>query len=190
MQRVLQHHAEVTRMVATGYPLSDIARRLQLDRKTIHRYRDISLDDLLSSSLDRRPEQVDAFKPYVQQQCAAGVTSGRTLFRAIHERGFRGGYSTGSARLNGPAPFPSRSAPRSSAKTSEVDVVARRLVSLGLVHRRRQKPTRAGRRCAADAASAGRVPTYALHWPPHWFLAPPAAGRPTPALYLATSGAP
>ncbi|MFK3735171.1 TIGR04222 domain-containing membrane protein [Streptomyces sp. NPDC088090] len=47
----------------------------------------------------------------------------------------------------------------------EVDAVARRLVSLGLVRRWRGKPTRAGRRCLADAAAAGRVPAYALHGP-------------------------
>ncbi len=49
--------------------------------------------------------------------------------------------------------------------SSEVDDVARRLVSLGLVRRRRRKPTRAGRRSLAHAASEGRVPAYALHGP-------------------------
>nr|BFD88396.1 hypothetical protein StreXyl84_77970 [Streptomyces sp. Xyl84] len=37
---------------------------------------------------------MDAFKPYLQQQYAAGITHGRVLFRQIRERGFRGGYST------------------------------------------------------------------------------------------------
>ncbi|MFI8522760.1 ISL3 family transposase [Streptomyces sp. NPDC085481] len=99
VQRVLHHHAEVTRMVAAGYPLSDIARRLNLDRKTVRRYRDTSLDQLLDSARDRRPEQLDTFKPYLQQQFAAGVTCGRTLFQQIRERGFRGGYSTLTAYL-------------------------------------------------------------------------------------------
>ncbi|MEU6278264.1 ISL3 family transposase [Streptomyces populi] len=67
VQRVLHHHAEVTRMVAAGHPLSDIARRLGLDRKTVRRYRDTSLDHLLDSARDRRPEQLDAFKPFLQQ---------------------------------------------------------------------------------------------------------------------------
>ncbi|MEU9856233.1 TIGR04222 domain-containing membrane protein [Streptomyces sp. NPDC047974] len=49
--------------------------------------------------------------------------------------------------------------------SAEVEEVARRLVSLGLVRRRRRKPTRAGRRCLADAASTGKVPAYALHGP-------------------------
>ncbi|NEA76938.1 ISL3 family transposase [Streptomyces sp. SID13588] len=94
VQRVLQHHAEVARMVAVGHPLSDIARRLGLDRKTVRRYRDTGLDHLLDSARDRRPEKLDAFKPFLQQQYAAGITNGRTLFQQIRERGFRGGYST------------------------------------------------------------------------------------------------
>ncbi|MEV6113006.1 ISL3 family transposase [Streptomyces sp. NPDC052109] len=94
VQRVLQHHAELTRMVAAGHPLSDIARRLGLDRKTVRRYRDTSLDHLLDSARDRRPEKLDAFKPFLQQQYAVGITNGRILFQQIRERGFRGGYST------------------------------------------------------------------------------------------------
>ncbi|MGW2426145.1 ISL3 family transposase [Streptomyces sp. NPDC001709] len=94
VQRVLHHHAEVTRMVAAGHPLSDIARRLGLDRKTVRRYRDTSLEHLINRARDRRPEQLDAFKPFLQQQYAAGITNGRTLFQQIRERGFRGGYST------------------------------------------------------------------------------------------------
>ncbi|MFE4639316.1 TIGR04222 domain-containing membrane protein [Streptomyces sp. NPDC056773] len=49
--------------------------------------------------------------------------------------------------------------------SSEVDELARRLVSLGLVRRRRRKPTRAGRRRLADAAAAGHVPAYVVHGP-------------------------
>ncbi|WP_343240032.1 transposase [Streptomyces sp. SID12488] len=94
VQRVLHHHAEVTRMVVVGHPLSDIARRLGLDRKTVRRYRDTSRDHLLNSTRDRRPKKLDGFKPFLQQQYAAGITNGRTLFKQIRERGFRGGYST------------------------------------------------------------------------------------------------
>ncbi|MFD5326887.1 hypothetical protein [Streptomyces sp. NPDC127092] len=94
VQRVLQHHAEVTRMVSVGHPLSDIARRLGLDRKTVRRDRDTGLDHLLDSARDRRPEKLDAFWPFLRQQYVAGIPNGRTLFRQIRERGFRGGYST------------------------------------------------------------------------------------------------
>lgn len=57
----------------------------------------------------------------------------------------------------------------------EVDKLSRRLVSLGLVRRRGRKPTRAGRRRLADAASAGDVPAYALHG--HAALVPGSARR-------------
>ncbi|MFF6888914.1 TIGR04222 domain-containing membrane protein [Streptomyces sp. NPDC012421] len=50
-------------------------------------------------------------------------------------------------------------------RSPEVEEVAHHLVSLGLAGRRRRKPTRAGRRRLADAASAGQVPAYALHGP-------------------------
>ncbi|MBY8846647.1 hypothetical protein [Streptomyces sp. SP2-10] len=49
---------------------------------------------VLNSARDRRPEQLDVFKPFLRQQYAAGITNGRTLFQQIRERGFRGGYST------------------------------------------------------------------------------------------------
>ncbi|WUC17405.1 transposase [Streptomyces sp. NBC_00564] len=49
VQRVLNRHPEINRMVATGYPVSEIARRLSLDRKTVRHYRDTDLDMLLAS---------------------------------------------------------------------------------------------------------------------------------------------
>ncbi|MFE4967606.1 ATP-binding protein [Streptomyces sp. NPDC056660] len=55
MQRVLQHHAEVTCMVSVGHPLSDIARRLGLDRKTVCRYWATAFGDatVAAAMLDR-----------------------------------------------------------------------------------------------------------------------------------------
>ncbi|MFJ5934039.1 TIGR04222 domain-containing membrane protein [Streptomyces sp. NPDC093071] len=64
-----------------------------------------------------------------------------------------------------PRSKPVREVIESVGHSSEVDVIARRLVSLGLVRRWRRKPTRAGRRRLADAASAGQVPAYALRGP-------------------------
>ncbi|WP_328944400.1 TIGR04222 domain-containing membrane protein [Streptomyces sp. NBC_00250] len=47
----------------------------------------------------------------------------------------------------------------------EVDELARRLVSLGLVRGRRRRTTRSGRRRLATAASAGGLPAYAREGP-------------------------
>ncbi|MGW0581080.1 transposase [Streptomyces sp. NPDC002920] len=59
MDRVLRRHEEINRMVDVGYPLSELARRLGLDRKTMHRYRDTNFDVLLASARDRRNVPLD-----------------------------------------------------------------------------------------------------------------------------------
>jgi len=66
VQRVLDRHVEINRMVAVGYPISEIARRLGLDRKTVRHYRDSDLDTLLASARDRRSVPLDRFKPFLQ----------------------------------------------------------------------------------------------------------------------------
>lgn len=37
VDRVLQRHEQVNRVIDAGYPLSEVARRLHLDRKTARR---------------------------------------------------------------------------------------------------------------------------------------------------------
>ncbi|MFC4503693.1 MULTISPECIES: transposase [Streptomyces] len=59
VDRVLRRHEEINRLVDVGYPLSELARRLGLDRKTMHRYRDTSFDVLLASARDRRNVPLD-----------------------------------------------------------------------------------------------------------------------------------
>ncbi|MGW0885701.1 ISL3 family transposase [Streptomyces sp. NPDC002671] len=94
VQRVLDRHEEINRMVAAGYPISEIARRLGLDRKTVRHYRDTDLDTLLASARDRRSVPLDRFKPFLQAEFAAGRTSGTELLQHLREQGYRGGYST------------------------------------------------------------------------------------------------
>ncbi|MFF8028718.1 transposase [Streptomyces sp. NPDC007896] len=94
VDRVVRRHEEINRMVDVGYPLSEIARRLGLDRKTVRRYRETSFDVLLASARDRRNVPLDRFKPYLQTEFAAGNTVSTELYQQIRERGFRGGCST------------------------------------------------------------------------------------------------
>ncbi|MEV0373356.1 hypothetical protein AB0I10_26685 [Streptomyces sp. NPDC050636] len=95
VQRVLKRHVKINRMVAGGYPISEFARRLGLDRKTVRRYyRDIDLDTLLASARDRRGVPRNRFKPFLQAEFAAGRTNGTELFQRLREQGYRGGYST------------------------------------------------------------------------------------------------
>jgi transposase-like protein len=94
VDRVRRRHEVINHMVETGYPISEIARRLGLDRKTVRRYRDTAFDVLLASARDRRNVPLDRFKPYLQAQFAAGHTNAKELYHQICERGFSGGYST------------------------------------------------------------------------------------------------
>ncbi|MGW2826098.1 ISL3 family transposase [Streptomyces sp. NPDC001443] len=94
VQRVLNRHVEINRMVATGCPVSEIARRLGLDRKTVRHCRDTDLDALLASARDRRSVPLNRFKPFLQAEFAAGRTIGTELFPHLRTQGYRGGYST------------------------------------------------------------------------------------------------
>ncbi|MGW1625904.1 ISL3 family transposase [Streptomyces sp. NPDC002172] len=116
VDRVRRRHEVISSMVETGYPISEIARRLGLDRKTVRRYRDTDFDVLLASARDRRNVPLDRFKSYLQAQFAAGHTNARWLYGQICERGFSGGYSTLSryvrtlrdgTAVSAPAPVPS-----------------------------------------------------------------------------------
>ncbi|MER5906018.1 helix-turn-helix domain-containing protein [Streptomyces mirabilis] len=55
IERAHQRHADIQLLVATGWTISAIARRLNLDRKTVRRFRDTALDQFLASAKERRP---------------------------------------------------------------------------------------------------------------------------------------
>lgn len=94
VQRVQQRHELINRMLDEGYPLSEVARRIGLDRKTARRYRDTELHVLIASAGDRRNVPLDRYKPFLQAQFASGITSAKELYDQIRVQGFQGGYST------------------------------------------------------------------------------------------------
>ncbi|MET8329444.1 hypothetical protein [Streptomyces sp. NPDC005181] len=70
-----------------------IGRRLNLDRKTVRRFRDTDLDELLSSARERRPAGVlEPFKPYLNARFTdtSGQVSDSRLFLEIRERRYHG----------------------------------------------------------------------------------------------------
>ncbi len=87
VQRVQQRHELINRMLDNGNPLSEVARRVGLDRKTVRRYRDTELDVLIASARDRRNVPLDRYKPFLQAQFASGVTSAKELYDQICARG-------------------------------------------------------------------------------------------------------
>ncbi|MFF0291741.1 helix-turn-helix domain-containing protein [Streptomyces sp. NPDC005262] len=93
IERTRHRHADIHRLVAAGWTISAIARRLNLDRKTVRRFRDTDLDQLLASAHERRPAGVlEPFKPYLNTRFteSLGQASGSRLFLEIRERGYRG----------------------------------------------------------------------------------------------------
>ncbi|WP_406841898.1 hypothetical protein ACICHK_43715 (plasmid) [Streptomyces sp. AHU1] len=55
IERTRHRHADVHKLVAADWTVSASARRLHLDRKTVRRFRDTDLDQVLTSAHERRP---------------------------------------------------------------------------------------------------------------------------------------
>ncbi|MFE0063065.1 helix-turn-helix domain-containing protein [Streptomyces sp. NPDC059003] len=93
IERTRHRYEDIHRLVDAGWTISAIARRLHLDRRTVRRFRDTDLDQLLATAQIRRPAGVlEPFKPYINQRFtdALGEVSGSRLFLEVRERGYRG----------------------------------------------------------------------------------------------------
>lgn len=93
IERTRHRFEDVHRLVEKGWTISAIGRRLNLDRKTVRRFRDTDLDELLASARDRRPNGLlEPFKTYLNARFTEtqGQVSGTRLFLEIQERGYRG----------------------------------------------------------------------------------------------------
>lgn len=93
IERARHRYEDIHRLVDKGWTISAIARRLDLDRKTVRRFRDTALDELLASAHERRPNGVlEPFKPYLNARFTESLdqVDGRRLFLELRERGYRG----------------------------------------------------------------------------------------------------
>ncbi|MET9765608.1 ISL3 family transposase [Streptomyces sp. NPDC006372] len=92
IERTRHRYEDIHRLLEKRWTISAIARRLNLDRKTVRR-RDTDLDQLLVSARERRPNGVlEPFKAYLNTRFteAQGQVSGTRLFLEIQARGYRG----------------------------------------------------------------------------------------------------
>jgi AraC-like DNA-binding protein len=92
IQRVSERYAEIHRLREATWTISATARRFGLDRKTVRRYLTTDLEVLIASARDRRPRQLDPYRPYLQQRFTDGRTNAAQLYREIHEHGYRGNH--------------------------------------------------------------------------------------------------
>ncbi|WP_235618335.1 ISL3 family transposase [Streptomyces sp. CB02400] len=93
IERTRHRYEDIHRLLEKRWTISAIARRLNLDRKTVRHFRDTDLDELLASAHDRRPNGVlEPFKAYLNARFteAQGRVSGTRLFLEIQARGYRG----------------------------------------------------------------------------------------------------
>lgn len=90
-----------------GLTVTEIARRLGLDRKTVRRYIAKGLEPPAYGPRVRRPKGVDPFLPYLRERLAAypGLTAVR-LWRELRERGFPGGYTAVKRAVHALRPAP------------------------------------------------------------------------------------
>ncbi|MFH9188693.1 ISL3 family transposase [Streptomyces sp. NPDC017673] len=93
IERTRHRYEDIHRLLEKSWTISAIARRLNLDRKTLRRFRDTDLDKLPASARDRRPNGVpEPFKAYLNARSteAQGQVSGTRLFLEIQARGYHG----------------------------------------------------------------------------------------------------
>lgn len=78
-----------------GLSVSDIARRVGLDRKTVRKYVARGLEPPVYTPRRPRPLMIDGFASYLRERVAAfPELSGRRLWREIRDLGFAGGYTS------------------------------------------------------------------------------------------------
>ncbi|MFJ4094179.1 ISL3 family transposase [Kitasatospora sp. NPDC089913] len=93
VERTRDRYADVHRLLERKWTISAIARHLDLDRKTVRRFKTTPLDELLASAKDfgiHKARLLEPFKPYLNSRFTAGYTSGTRLFHEIRELGYTG----------------------------------------------------------------------------------------------------
>jgi transposase len=94
-QRTRARHAEIHALVVQGLSVTQIGRRLNLDRKTVRRYAHASSpEDLIATNPTGRTSTLNPHKNYLQQRWEQGCTRTETLYSEIRQRGFAGSLRT------------------------------------------------------------------------------------------------
>jgi transposase len=93
IEHTRQRYDQTHELRERGLSMRAIARKLDLNFKTVRRYvRADSVETLLAGGV--RVSVLDSFKPYLHERLADGVRNATVLHREIAEQGYTGGYVT------------------------------------------------------------------------------------------------
>ncbi|MFF8534479.1 DUF6193 family natural product biosynthesis protein [Streptomyces sp. NPDC015532] len=125
IERTRHRHEHIHRLLDKRWTVSAIARRLNLDRKSVRRIRYTDLDELLASARERLPNGVlEPFKAYLNARFTEGQgqVSSTRVFLEIQARGYPGSRQvvrkhlavlrSGTAEPSGPTPRAPARSPR------------------------------------------------------------------------------
>lgn len=113
--RFRERHAAVHTLLDQGHGIREIARELHMGGNTVRRAaRAETPEQMLNGRHQRRPSQLDPFKPHLDKRWAQGCTNAIQLHAELTALGYRGSYQTISdflrprrrrrIRVVGPAP--------------------------------------------------------------------------------------
>ena len=94
MERNAQRHAEIHALLAQGLTVSAIARRIQLDRKTVRRFTSVEHAADLLGPRGQRTTALDAYLPYLARRWREGQHVAAFLFDEVWQQGYRGSKRT------------------------------------------------------------------------------------------------
>jgi len=93
--RTRERHTVISERVEQGMSITEIARQLQLDRKTVRKYRDATTADQLLHGRRTYRRPLDDIVPYLRQRVLDdGVANAAQLFAELQARGYRGSRRT------------------------------------------------------------------------------------------------
>lgn len=95
----LEDYMHVRDLFQQGHSVSQIARTLQLDRKTVRKY--LHQPPQPYRRQKKRPQKIDPFRAYLRERWEAGVHNAYKLFRELRPRGYTGGVTQVGHLLTG-----------------------------------------------------------------------------------------
>jgi transposase len=92
--RRLEKYEQTHTLRQQGYAIQDIAHHLGIGERTVYTYLSTSAFPERQPTVRRGGSELNAYKPYLQQQWTLGYQQTKALFQAIQQQGYQGSYQT------------------------------------------------------------------------------------------------